>query len=71
MATAAPIFPMAGHSQFDYFCFDPQIDYAQVLTQIQISSLSFSYSIFVALSGLVKRSGRRQCILELGLGKFG
>lgn len=35
MATAAPIFPMAGHSQFDYFCFDPQIDYAQVLAEVQ------------------------------------
>jgi hypothetical protein len=35
MATAAPIFPMSGHSQFDYFCFDPQIDYAQVLAEAQ------------------------------------
>jgi len=35
MATTAPIFPMSGHSQFDYFCFDPQIDYAQVLAEAQ------------------------------------
>lgn len=35
MAPAAPIFPMSGHSQFDYFCFDPQVDYAQVLAEAQ------------------------------------
>lgn len=35
MATSDLTSPMPGQSPFDYFCFDPQIDYAQVLAEAQ------------------------------------